>query len=68
MSRKLPDSMHWQIYQAHLRGPSALFRLFEGMCCKNYFEANEVVRRFPLCGKLEEALDKLRLARDIIPM
>jgi transposase len=29
MSRKLPDSMHWQIYQAYLRGPSALFRLFE---------------------------------------
>ena len=29
MSRKLPDSMHWQIYQADLRGPSALFRLFE---------------------------------------
>jgi transposase len=29
MSRKLPDSMHWQIYQAYLHGPSALFRLFE---------------------------------------
>src|SRR5215213_4794550 len=29
MSRKLPDSMPWQIYQAYLRGPSALFRLFE---------------------------------------
>jgi transposase len=29
MSRKLPDSMHWQIYQAYLRGPHALFRLFE---------------------------------------
>ena len=29
MSRKLPDSMHWQIYQADLRGPSALFQLFE---------------------------------------
>jgi transposase len=26
---KLPDSMPWQIYQAYLRGPSALFRLFE---------------------------------------
>jgi transposase len=29
MSRQLPDSMHWQIYQAYLRGPHALFRLFE---------------------------------------
>lgn len=29
MSRKLPDSMHWQIYQAYLLGPSTLFRLFE---------------------------------------
>lgn len=29
MSRKLPDSMHWQIYQAYLSGPHALFRLFE---------------------------------------
>lgn len=29
MSRQLPDSMHWQIYQAYLGGPSALFRLFE---------------------------------------
>ena len=29
MSRKLPDSMHWQIYQAYLQGPHALFRLFE---------------------------------------
>jgi hypothetical protein len=29
MSRKLPDSMPWQIYQAYLRGPHALFRLFE---------------------------------------
>jgi transposase len=29
MSLKLPDSMHWQIYQAYLHGPSALFRLFE---------------------------------------
>lgn len=29
MSRKLPDSMPWQIYQAYLGGPSALFRLFE---------------------------------------
>jgi cell division protein FtsB len=29
MSRKLPDSMHWQIYQAYLLGPHALFRLFE---------------------------------------
>jgi transposase len=26
---KLPDSMHWQIYQAYLRGPRALFQLFE---------------------------------------
>jgi transposase len=26
---KLPDSMPWQIYQAYLQGPSALFRLFE---------------------------------------
>ena len=29
MSRKLADSMHWQIYQAYLGGPGALFRLFE---------------------------------------
>ncbi|HEV7374881.1 MAG TPA: IS66 family transposase [Pyrinomonadaceae bacterium] len=29
MSRKLPDSMPWQIYQAYLLGPHALFRLFE---------------------------------------
>lgn len=29
MSRKLPDFMHWQIYQAYLRGPHALFQLFE---------------------------------------
>lgn len=40
MSRNLPDSMHWQIYQAYLRGPNALFRLFEAamrcagcICC-----------------------------------
>jgi transposase len=29
MSRNLPDSMHWQIYQAYMRGPHALFDLFE---------------------------------------
>jgi Family of unknown function (DUF6444) len=29
MSLKLADSMHWQIYQAYLLGPHALFRLFE---------------------------------------
>lgn len=29
MSRSLPDDMHWQIYQAYLQGPHALFRLFE---------------------------------------
>ncbi|MBA3765773.1 MAG: IS66 family transposase [Acidobacteria bacterium] len=29
MPPKLPDSMHWQIYQAYLGGPQALFRLFE---------------------------------------
>ena len=29
MPPKLPDSMPWQIYQAYLSGPSALFRLFE---------------------------------------
>lgn len=29
MSRNLPDSMHWQIYQACLQGPHPLFRLFE---------------------------------------
>jgi transposase len=29
MSRNLPDSMHWRIYQAYLCGPSALFLLFE---------------------------------------
>jgi transposase len=28
MPSKLPDSMHWQIYQAYLSGPHALFRLF----------------------------------------
>lgn len=38
MSRKLPDSMHWQIYQAYLRGPHALFRLFE-----------EAFARYALC-------------------
>ena len=32
MSRQLPDSMHWQIYQAHRSGPRALFRLFEVAC------------------------------------
>jgi hypothetical protein len=29
MSRKLPDSMHWRIYQAYRLGPHPLFRLFE---------------------------------------
>jgi hypothetical protein len=29
MSPRLPDSMPWLIYQAYLRGPSALLRLFE---------------------------------------
>lgn len=29
MSPKLPNAMHWQIYQAYLSGPHALFRLFE---------------------------------------
>src|SRR5215216_419297 len=29
MPPKLPDSMPWQIYQAYLRGPAALVRLFE---------------------------------------
>jgi transposase len=29
LSRTLPEAMHWQIYQASLRGPHALFRLFE---------------------------------------
>jgi hypothetical protein len=29
MSRKLPDSMHWQIYKAYLSRPHALFLLFE---------------------------------------
>lgn len=29
MPSKLPDSMNWQIYQAYLSGPHALFRLFE---------------------------------------
>jgi transposase len=29
MPPKLPDSMPWQIYQAYLRGPAALLRLFE---------------------------------------
>jgi hypothetical protein len=42
MSRKLPDSMCWQIYQAYLRGPNALFRLFE-----------EAFGRHALCGPPE---------------
>ncbi len=29
MGPKLPKDMPWQIYQAYLRGPNALFRLFE---------------------------------------
>lgn len=29
MPPNLPDSMPWQIYQAYLRGPSALLRVFE---------------------------------------
>lgn len=29
MPPQLPDSMSWQIYQAYLSGPHALFRLFE---------------------------------------
>src|SRR5438067_1934795 len=29
MPPQLPDSMPWQIYQAYLRGPNALLRLFE---------------------------------------
>lgn len=29
MFRSLPDSMHWQIYQAYRSGPHALFELFE---------------------------------------
>src|SRR5437588_5782976 len=29
MPPQMPNSMPWQIYQAYLRGPSALFRLFE---------------------------------------
>jgi cell division protein FtsB len=29
MPPQLPDSMPWQIYQAYLRGPHALFQLFE---------------------------------------
>lgn len=29
MSHKLPDSMHWHLYQASLRGLHALFHLFE---------------------------------------
>lgn len=29
MSPQLPHAMHWQIYQAYLSGPHALFRLFE---------------------------------------
>lgn len=32
MSRQLPDSIHWQIYQAYLSGPHALFRLFKEAC------------------------------------
>ena len=40
MSRKLPDAMHWQIYQAYLQGPHALFRLFE-----------DAFGRLALCGQ-----------------
>src|SRR5438270_14099783 len=29
MPPQMPNSMPWQIYQAYLRGPSALVRLFE---------------------------------------
>jgi transposase len=29
MPPELPDSMPWQIYQAYLRGPRELLRLFE---------------------------------------
>jgi len=29
MSRKLLDAMQWQIYQAYMSGPHALFELFE---------------------------------------
>jgi len=29
VSRQLPDSMPWRIYQAYLQWPHALFRLFE---------------------------------------
>lgn len=29
MPPRLPDSIYWQVYQASLRGPHALFRLFE---------------------------------------
>jgi transposase len=39
MPSKLPDSLHWQIYQAYLSGPHALFRLFE-----------DVFGREALCG------------------
>jgi transposase len=35
MPPKLPDSMPWLIYQAYLRGPPALFRLFEETFAKH---------------------------------
>ena len=58
MSRKLPDSMHWQIYQAYRSGPSTLLRLFEA-----------AFGRLALCGppdpdqqqwQIESSSDELR--------
>jgi hypothetical protein len=42
MSLPMPDSMPWQIYQAYLRGPGALIKLFE-----------EVFGSHALCGPPE---------------
>jgi transposase len=39
LSRTLPEAMHWQIYQAYLRGPHALFRLFEEAFGKNALDS-----------------------------
>ena len=42
MSHSLPDAMHWQLYQAYLRGPHSLFDVFE-----------QAVGRQALCGTEE---------------
>ena len=42
MSHSLPDAMHWQLYQAYLRGPHSLFDVFE-----------QALGRQALCGTEE---------------